>query len=116
MSRRSMPVPGSQFVLTVLIVAASNLSANAQLPKSPKQASATVAQVFRPGVGSLSPLIVVGVGLFAASIAGFVAAAVLERSSRSAIHIARASRVTLLAGLAGLLIYCLSVSYLVLFR
>jgi hypothetical protein len=116
MSRRSMAVRALQLFTTLLIVAASLLPVNAQPAKNAKQASAAIAQASRPGVNSLYSLLAIGAGLFAASIGGFVAAAMLERASRSAMHIARASRITLLAGLAALLIYCLSVSYLVLFR
>jgi len=116
MWRRLVAVRALQLVMTVLIVAASQLPINAQPAKNPKQPSGTAAQASRPGGDSLFPLLAIGAGLFVASIGGFVAAAVLERASRSAMHIARASRITLLAGLAGLLIYCLSVSYLVLFR
>jgi hypothetical protein len=116
MPRRSMSICALPLLIAVLIVTASLLSVNAHPTKSAKQPAATVAQASRPGVDSLCPLLVIGIGLFAASSGGFIAAACLERASRSAMHIALASRKTLLAGLAVLLLYCLSVSYLVLFR
>lgn len=117
MSRRS--IPGRVLLLavsTVLIVAASAVLVNAQSTKNPTRSVTTVAQASRPGVDSLRPLLAIGIWLFAASSGGFIAAALLERASRSAMHIARSSRMTLLTCLAVLLIYCLSVSYLVLFR
>jgi hypothetical protein len=117
MSSHLMPVRALLLsVSTVLIVTGSPVFLNAQWTKNPKPCVAAVAPASRPGIESLCPLLAIGICLFAASSGGFIAAAVLERASRSAMHIARASRVTLLACLAVLLMYCLSVSYLVLFR
>jgi hypothetical protein len=115
MSRRSMPIPALLLTMTVLVVTGSRLLVGAQLTNS-KQVAATAARASRPGVDSLCPLLAIGIGLFAAATVGLIGASSLERVSRSAMHIARASRVTLLAGLAVLLIYSLSVSYWVLFR
>ena len=116
MPRRSMNVRALLWVGALLIATVLPLSVNAQSTKSSKPPTPAVAQASRPGIDSLCPLLTIGIGLFVASSGGFLASALLERASRSAMHIAQASRLILLAGLAVLLIYSLSIAYVVLFR
>ena len=83
-------------------------------PSSPPRARGEV-----PSVASettLRPLLVIGVGLLIVALLAYCASAVLERASRSVIHIAKAARLMLLTALSILLIYSLSLSCLVLFR
>jgi hypothetical protein len=80
------------------------------------QSGATHAKISSAAASSLCPLLIVGVGLFVASCVGFWASVVLERASRSAVHIAKAARATLITALVVVLIYSVSVSYLVLSR